>query len=381
VIISLRTTVSDGGIDAKVDGAPNIDSILIEGTTYFQVKSGGTFKPWQKSNLKKELFGDSKAKPRRKTLLPGIHGCLRTRGRYVIITFGQDLIPKQQSEAVNTLKQLLEACGYKNPNVDVLGQSQLLGLCASFPSLTLELLNRTNLPFLNHNSWKAREDMRLQLHLGTAQSEVINTIQNTLRESKAQHIRVIGEPGIGKTRLVLEALSVDDLAPAVIYVPHAEDFQRSPLFNDLLRGDTGYYAILVIDECVERDRASIWNALKGKKNIRLVTVDHGPELSRDSEMFVIECPALPEDQIKEIITSYLPKQMDVSHWAQWCDGSPRVAHAVGENLQHNPDDLLKPPATVPMWERFVAGYEKLDSKNAQDSLIVLRHLSLPTNSG
>ncbi len=381
VIISLHTNISDGGIDARVDGSPTVDSVLVGGLTYFQIKTGKSFKPWQKSNLKKELFGGSKAKPSRKTLLSGIRGCLHSRGRYVIITFGQDLIPKQQSEAVSTLKQLLEACGYKKPNVDVWGQSQLLGLFASFPSLTLELLDRKNLPFLNHNSWKAREDMRPELHLGTDQSEVINTIQNALREVKFQHIRVIGEPGIGKTRLVLEALSIDDLAPAVIYVPHAEDFQRSPLFNDLLRGDTGYYAILVIDECVERDRASIWNALKGKKNIRLVTVDHGPELSRDSEMLVIECPALPEDQIKEIITSYMPKQMDVSHWAQWCDGSPRVAHAVGENLQHNPDDLLKPPATVPMWERFVAGYEKLDSKNAQDSLIVLRHISLFTRFG
>ncbi|MEW6327063.1 MAG: hypothetical protein AB1487_05645 [Thermodesulfobacteriota bacterium] len=381
VIISLHTNISDGGIDARVDGSPTVDSALVGGLTYFQIKTGESFKPWQKSNLKRELFGDPRAEPSRKTLLSGIRGCLRSRGRYVIITFGQDLIPKQQSEAVSTLKQLLEACGYKKPKVDVWGQSQLLGLIIPFPSLTLELLDRTNLPFLNHNSWKAREDMRPQLHLGTAQSEVINTIQNALREIKFQHIRVIGEPGIGKTRLVLEALSVDDLAPTVIYVPHAEDFQRSPLFNDLLRGDTSYYAILVIDECIERDRASIWNALKGKKNIRLVTVDHGPELSRDSEMLVIECPALPEDQIKEIITSYLPKQMDVSHWTQWCDGSPRVAHAVGENLQHNPDDLLKPPATVPMWERFVAGYEKLDSKNAQDSLIVLRHLSLFTRFG
>jgi hypothetical protein len=57
VVISLRTNVSDGGIDARVDGTPTVDSILVRGTTYFQVKAGNTFKPWQRSLLKKELFG------------------------------------------------------------------------------------------------------------------------------------------------------------------------------------------------------------------------------------------------------------------------------------------------------------------------------------
>lgn len=219
------------------------------------------------------------------------------------------------------------------------------------------------------------------LYLAAPQSEVIEKIRVVLQGTNYQHVRVIGEPGIGKTRLVLEALSAEDLAPAVIYVAHAEDFQRSRLFNELLRADVSYYGIVVIDECVEKERASIWNALKGKRNIKLVTIDHGPERSGDDEMLVIECPQLPEDQIKATIASYLPKPTDVSHWAQWCDGSPRVAHAVGENLQRTPEDLLKSPATVPMWERFVAGYDRLDSKNAQDALTVLRHVALFTRFG
>jgi hypothetical protein len=38
MVISLRTNVSDGGIDARVDGPPTVDSILVRGTTFFQVK-------------------------------------------------------------------------------------------------------------------------------------------------------------------------------------------------------------------------------------------------------------------------------------------------------------------------------------------------------
>jgi hypothetical protein len=219
------------------------------------------------------------------------------------------------------------------------------------------------------------------LHLATAQCDIMTTIRKALRGSDYQHIRMIGEPGIGKTRLALEALSAEDLAPLVIYSPHAEDFQRNPLFHELLRGDLPYHAIVVIDECDEKDRASIWGALKGRRTIRLITIDNGPERSRDDQMLVIDCPPLPEDQITAIIASYVPKHTSVWHWAQWCSGSPRLAHAVGENLQQNPEDLLKPPATVPLWERFVAGYDRLDSQNARDALTVLPHAALFTRFG
>ncbi len=268
-VISLRTNVSDGGIDARVDGSPTVDSILVRGATYFQVKAGGGFKPWQRSLLKKELFGSPKVKPNRDTLAPGIRACLQSRGRYVLITFGHDLTPEQHTKTKGALTELLKTCGYKNPRVDVLGQGQLLGLITLFPSLVLELLGRDGLPFQSFDNWKARDDMTPALHLATAQSEVIATFRKALQDSNYQHIRVIGEPGIGKTRLVLEALAAEDLAPIVIYSPHAEDFQRNPLFNELLRVDLHYHAIVVIDECAEKEReASAMLALSSRGSVQ-----------------------------------------------------------------------------------------------------------------
>jgi hypothetical protein len=85
-VISLRTNVSDGGINARVDGSPTVDSILVRGTTYFQVKAGDTFKPWQPSLLKTEFFGSLKAKPSRETLAPGIRTYLQSHGQYVLVT-------------------------------------------------------------------------------------------------------------------------------------------------------------------------------------------------------------------------------------------------------------------------------------------------------
>jgi hypothetical protein len=247
VVISLCTNVGDGGIDARVDGSTDIDSVLVGGATYFQIKAGRSFKPWQQSSITKEIFGNPQAKPSRETLAPGVRECFRLSGLYVLVTFGHDFTPQQQSRAKTALRQLFKACGYKRPRVDVLGQSQLLGLLASFPSLVLELLGSGDLSFQNLDSWKARNDMTPSLHLAAPQSEMIERIRAALRGTDYQHVRVLGEPGIGKTRLVLEALSAEDLGPAVIYVAHAEDFQRSRLFNELLRTHVSYYSIVVIE--------------------------------------------------------------------------------------------------------------------------------------
>ena len=54
--ITENITVADGGIDATVDGlSVNTDSILLDGNSYFQIKSGKSL-PWQKSWVKKDFF-------------------------------------------------------------------------------------------------------------------------------------------------------------------------------------------------------------------------------------------------------------------------------------------------------------------------------------
>ncbi len=312
VVISLQTNVSDGGIDARVDSLPEVDSVLLKGTSYFQVKAGQTFKPWYKSHLVRELFGNAREKPGKKGLAPGITECMEERGQYVIVSFGHDLTPVQHSKSNSILKGLLAECGYHAPRADVLGQGQIAAMIESYPSLALGLLDRSGLPFLTFDSWKSKDDMLPPLHLAEAQSEFINDIRETLRGGVHQHVRITGEPGIGKTRLVLEALQPDDLSHLVVYVPHAEVFQEGQFFNELLRTDIGYFATLVIDECMESQMMSIWGALKGRKKLRLVTIDHNPERNRDSDMRHLECPRLPDKEIEEIIASYIGKQISLS---------------------------------------------------------------------
>lgn len=381
VILSLDTSKKDGGIDAKVEKTPKSSGLLAFGDTHFQIKTGSSFKPWQRSCLIKELFGKSSNKPSIDLLGPALKDCLEAGGTYTLVVFGYDLLPNQHTVAVKTLVSLFKEVGFANPKVDVLGQGQIAGEIERYPSVYRDLFGLANDSLFTVRTWRTQSLMQQPLVIGDEQEKLINEIRDILKSNSSTFIRLVGEPGIGKTRLVLEAVSDEAVAPTVVYAPTGEAFQESRLFKDLIQSEIEFYLTIVIDDCDDRDRASILAVLKNKPSIRLVMIDHGPAHANDSEMRIFQCPQLGRDQVEQILESYLGDGHDLSNWADICDGSPRVAHAIGQNLKENPDDVLRQPSSVPIWDRFIVGYEEAGSRIANEYRIVLRHIALFTKFG
>jgi len=377
VRFSLRQDVADGGIDAAVepDAFQGVDDALVQGNTFYQIKTGTSAKPWQPGWVRGELFGE-RGLVGEANLGSAVRDCLDKGGRYVLVCFGASLNPDQQRTSEQSFKGFFAQCGFPEARVAVWGQETLVGLFSVYPSLCLAITGRHDVcGYQSHASWADNDDMTLPVVLGDAQNRLVKDIQDHLRGKAVRFVRLVGEPGVGKTRLVLEATRADDLAPCVLYVPHAEEFLNSALMQALLAPDAAYYVILVLDECSIRDGAAIWNLLK-KRSHGIVAINHEPSNSYDEAMCEFPCPALDDEQIGEILRSYVPDQAECSRWVEECGGSPRVAHAVGENLRAHPEDVLRSPATVPIWDRFVAGASALGSPEVQQRLIVLRHLSL-----
>lgn len=375
VVVSDSITVADGGIDAKAE-LPNAGKKGAKGSFHFQIKSGKSFKPWQAAAISKELFGPSRA-PKKKDLGKAVRDCLDQQGTYVMVAMGHDFQPVEHTEAVDHLRKAFAKCGYAEARVEVWGASQITLMMRRYPSLCLDFNGRATSQFQTITSWSKNTDMSDKLALGAPQKSFIKQVADLVRGTEIQHIRIIGEPGVGKTRTVLEALQrEEDLAPKTIYVRQADTFINGSLFNELLKDDRDYWAVLVIDECDEEDRASIYRLLKGRNRLKLITIDHGPDVSRDDSMITIDFPPLADAEIGTILTEYIGKSLDLHHWISWCQGSARVAHAVGENLKRNPKDILKSPATVPIWDRFVLGYKKRVGPDANRLLAVMRHIAL-----
>lgn len=377
VHISSQINVADGGVDAVVEENDIIieDDLIKKGRTAYQIKTGSSFKPWQDSHIKKELFG--KKHPCKENLGKSIRDCLDHKGTYVIVCFGIDLVDSQRRRAVNTLIKYLKLCEYESVKIAIWSQNNLLSFLNIFPSLSLKISGRGNQAFQTHKSWSNQDDMRKRFISGVVLDDFIYKLQTEIREvQNAVHIRVLGEPGIGKTRLVLEATKVDDFSPLVIYYNTAQNFRDSDLMYEILKDDNSFSVILIVDECNDDNRSYIWNKLKTLgARIKLVTI-HNEYESTSGNISYYHAPLLESDLLKQIIQGYGIHKDEADRWAAYCGGSPRVAHVFGQNLIKNPDDLLKSPDTVNVWDRFIVGGLDPKSQDVRQIRTVLRHIAL-----
>ena len=337
--VSSWINVPDSGVDATVDGAqiPTGYGIIKRGKTSYQIKSGSQFKPWQKAVIKKELFGTKT--PDRQNLGESIQSCLDTDGTYVMVCTGIDPVESQQQQIRSHIEEYLKQCGYSDPKFEVFTQNTLISLLESFPSLALWINGNAQSIFQTHQSWSQDGTMRVPFFPGQSQSELIPKIQNELREEQnTAHVRVLGEPGIGKTKLVLEATRTDDLAPLVIYCT-ASQFRYSILMNEILRDDNSFSVILVIDECNPDNRFYIWDKLQHRgPRIKLISIYNDYDPIAGSSISEFETERLEDEQILTIIQEHGVPKEQAELYRQFCDGSPRMAHHTGEILALHPGD-------------------------------------------
>jgi transcriptional regulator with XRE-family HTH domain len=378
VSISSDVFTADGGVDASIlEGeGPAIDGDdLFSGEPRYQIKTGN-FQPWQPRMVKKELFGAKKA-AKFQNLGAAIQRALRENRRLVFVCFGVDPVDEMLRTAHENLAAAFRACGYPKAQVKVWGVRQLIGLFQQYPGVCLRLRGHDHQGFRSWLSWSADADMNSAVHYSPEFRQQVDELREELQSGHVPHLRLVGEPGVGKTRLALELTRADNLSPATLYIRDARSLLQSTFLNELIQPEDQRFAILVIDECPPKDRAEIWNLLRPRSNrLRLVTIDHGPETAADDKMRLFPVQPIGEDQIKSIIAEYGIDDHDARRWAAYCQGCPRVAHVVGENLRKNRPDMLQAPATVNVWERFIVGTDHPDSADVQLRRIVLRHIAL-----
>ena len=378
--VSSRIHVPDGGVDATVDEA-QIEigaGIIKQGKTSYQIKSGQSFRPWQKSEIRKELFGERTSLDKQ-NLGESIRACLDAGGTYVLVCTGIDLVESQRTDALNHIQNYLEQCGYQQSQVDVWSQNTLRGFLDVFPSLALWITGRSSAEFQTHQRWSQNEDMQTQFVSGQLQDELIEKIQNELRRNDdTVHIRVLGEPGIGKTKLVLEATKTEDLSPLVIYCS-ASQFRDRNLMNTLRREDNQFSVVLVIDECDPDNRFHIWNTFRHQgPRIKLITIYNNHDPISDISVAEFEVLRLGNDQIHTIIQRYSGSQEQADRYLQFCDGSPRMAHHTGKILANYPGDPSQLLTDDYLYKSFYIdfGRENPDSQEVKERQRVLQHIAL-----
>ncbi len=373
--VSSEVKIRDDGIDASVDDTqiPTGNGIIKTGITHYQIKSGKTT-----PNIKDELFGKGN-EANKENLKKGIQDCFESEsgGTYILVCTGIDLEYKRYNEILAKIKGYLQQCGYNDPKVEVLSQNNLISFLQGFPSLAFSLNGNDKDSFQSHQSWAENDTMKYKFVSGPDQKNLIARIRKKLRTNKeAVHIRILGESGSGKSKLIHNATRVKDLSPLVIYC-EASQFVGSDLLNNILRDDNHFSIILVVDECNSRDRTAIWDKLKNRgPRIKLITINNDFE-EKASDLTPDIMPLLKEEQIQNILIQehQIPK-VHAHRWTEFCSGLPGVAHMIGQNLKSDQENLLAPLSTADFWERCVVGGDDLTNPDVVDRWVVLRYLAL-----
>lgn len=379
--ISSRLTTADGGIDAEINvptGATvPTDCIIQPGLTGYQIKSGISFKPWTLSAIRGELLNNEG------NLCPEVERLLRRGGRYTLLCTGHDLTPEQRNDSRLQIAVVLAEAGFGGYEklIEILGASQVAEFVERYPGTASLLALDPIQEAWVLEEWQRDAHMANDFVASPEQSQLIEQIQAGL-QGEAKHIRVLGEPGLGKTRIVLESVKDENIAPYVLYIQHGSQFGQTRLFRQLLKTNYVWPLVLVIDELPESELSDIWRHLKPRcGSLKIVSLDHGRDETHDEEIERLNAPRLPDETIKKILVSRVGESRELNRWVTICEGSPRVALAVADNLRANPDDILKPPSTVPIWARFLHGYGNRDESSARQVDCVTQHLALFSRFG
>lgn len=374
ITFTMETTVPDGGIDASVETKSSRTGILIvDSKTFYQIKSGETFKPWQKFTITRELFGCKE--PTKYNLGSEILRCFENSGTYILVCMKVPLTTKQTHDAESHIRKCLEKCGISNPKIKVWGQEKIVSAINSFPALALEISGMENSRFQSHKDWTNHEDMRNQLFMGDKQEQFVNTVRNLLHNDRSVHLYVYGEPGIGKTRLVLEATKDPFLKPLVAYFTSSQKSIDDYLFRCMIR-DPALTAILVVDECEYDHAQKIWNELScSVSRLKLVTIHNENRQPSRSEQ--ISVPCLTDEQVSRIFQIYYNDPIVADQLARLCKGIPRLAHIIGFDLKSNPGTILSKRLELEdFFDRYVNYGDDPRSDHAKQRKRVLYILAL-----
>ena len=375
-----QDNVADGGIDATVDtGSQVIQSdIIASGKNSYQIKSGKRFEPWQKSEIKEELFVDPR-RLNRETLGKRIRDCLEDKGTYVLVCTGINLGKSRTEQTRSHIeKYLTEQCKYENPKIKVWSQDDLTNFLDEFPLLVLGLRGLLEAKFKPHWSWSKTDSLQAPFIAGQEQKKLVARIQSELRrKDRAVYIPVWGDPGVGKTRLVLEATRADDLSPLVVYYRSISEFESSVLMNVISLNDN-LSAIIVIDECEPHTQIRIWDELKHQGDrIRLIAISNSYDKIPED---VSDCKVSPleNEQIREIIQHHKVPKFQADRHTDLCSGSPLMANHVGKVLAHSSGNASEILSQDTIYKSFYVDLERenLNNPEVQQKELVLQHIAL-----
>jgi hypothetical protein len=367
----------DGGVDAEVlDATPDSRShgIIKVGQTSYQIKTG-SFKISGIANARKIIQAQNSDGT--KIFKPRVETCLENNGTLVVVLFGSDQPDSTDQASITHLRNAIKEVDstYSSAKIEIWKQNNLIAFLGYFPSIRLRWQKNPVNNLHSVDTWSRLGDMSFDMVTGDAQASIIDGIHDAVNSTQVEALRLLGDPGVGKTRTALEALKDERYKPLVIYATNPSAIPTG-LLNRFLQTDNTEHVILVVDECDPVMRGQIWNNVKSVADrVKLITI-YNVEEESPSDMVQLDAEPLSDDQIQQILTSslYNIQPQDAQRLAVLCSGSPRVAHIIGADVARTGNVNIN--SHEDLWSRYIASTDSTGSIEYTNRLKVLKWIAL-----
>ena len=323
---NLHITEPDGGIDARcVDAPTTVGRLIPRPYADYQFKAGSNGK-----SAKEIVTTDIVDKPR---VLDGLR-----QGHAFVYIASWDRGDKFEDDLFKELVDRTLGFTVKREQIVFIGNHQVVGLVLPFPPLVAQTVH-IDLNLVEIGKWTSFKPMSNPYQ----SDEVVQGQLNELRERveiPRSITRIVGAPGNGKTRLVLEALKGSALSASVFYAQQVGHL--TPSFVTYLEHTPDVQCTVVVDEVNDNEAETLAERFSAMpEGVRLVTIGFNASLRPRANSLQVGglSPQLLAATIRTIVPGIDEER--ARSIASECHQSPKLAVLFAQLINEDPT-LLDP---------------------------------------
>ncbi len=288
LLLNRVETIPDGGVDAEITDAPAGGEWIPEGHSVWQFKRSNLYPKECAEEFGRAGWAQQKVRA----------------GSSYVMALGVSLSPKLLAKRRVAILQKAEDLGLNIGGdwLRVYDANALARWISLYPSLAVSrVMGGPGSSAIDFAAWAESRVGQMEWVPDEARLDTIEAIRSALSRPASVDLRVEGTSGVGKSRLVLEALRHEQFAPLVACIADEAEM-TGEMFHHLV--GSRRCVVLVVDRCPADRHGSFAERLPSDSTIKLITI--GPVGYAVTERPVVVVEPMPSEAIDKVASHNFP---------------------------------------------------------------------------